>query len=486
LQEFKVDIRQHEKSYRHASLLLRIKHQNSTRSEALQIAIEELHGYASQLGEDPIPFLNVDISPESSFKDNYDDVVKKSLGNRRRALHVQDAIPWGGKTRGRFLTTAAGGVSRVFPKETTMLNQDVRDLGEKYGHIQLCFDPSNMMYVELSFTDLDHFSPWVTLCQNVNESLIELNKMSLETKAEVARYLNENYEKYFIVNDKKEIQATEYLRECLYNYTGNLVSINHVANNRKSGKSAMSWLTEIRSGQATLPADFDPYILKFDGIVNTNASQETFGDPQGFGRMEYAYYLMARAAGIDVSESELLIEGDRAHFMTRRFDRVGNQKRHYQSLCAMAHADYKTPGYYSYEQIFALMRTLRMPKSQALEMYRRMVFNIIARNQDDHTKNFGFLMDAAYRWQLAPAFDLVYSYRPDSPWVNAHQLTLNGKRDHFVRADLLVLATTFRKEAVQIIEDVTTVVSQWPNYADEAGVFPAFAREIRAAHRLGV
>lgn len=152
----------------------------------------------------------------------------------------------------------------------------------------------------------------------------------------------------------------------------------------------------------------------------------------------------------------------------------------------MSHADYKTPGHYSYEQIFALMRTLRMSKSQALEMYRRMVFNIIARNQDDHTKNFGFLMDSAYRWQLAPAFDLVYSYRPDSPWVNAHQLTLNGKRDHFVREDLLVPAATFRKEAVQIIEEVETAVGQWPNYAEEAGVFPGFAKEIRAAHRLGV
>jgi len=163
--------------------------------------------------------------------------------------------------------------------------------------------------------------------------------------------------------------------------------------------------------------------------------------------------------------------------------KMAGKKRHYQSLCAMAHADYRTPGHYSYEQAFSLMRTLRMRKSQALEM---MVFNIIARNQDDHTKNFGFLMDSAYRWQLAPAFDLVYSYRPDSPWVNAYQLTLNGKRDHFVRDALLVPAATFRKEAIHIIEEVKTIVSQWAHYAEKAGVFPAFAREIRAAHRLGV
>ena len=244
--------------------------------------------------------------------------------------------------------------------------------------------------------------------------------------------------------------------------------------------------TEIRSGQVALPAGFEHYLLKFDGVVEQAQGRETFGDPQGFGRMEYAYYLMAKAAGIQISPCELLLEGERAHFMTKRFDRDGNQKVHYQSLCAMDHADYKTPGSYSYEQLFSLMRTLRLSKTQALELYRRMVFNILARNQDDHTKNFGFLLNGQKRWELAPAFDVAFSYKPGSPWVNAHQLSLNGKRDDFTRQDLLSPAGSFLKEARQIIEEVATIVAQWPRYAQEAGVALEFARHIQHCHRLSL
>lgn len=242
--------------------------------------------------------------------------------------------------------------------------------------------------------------------------------------------------------------------------------------------------TEIRSGQVDLPPGFEHFILKFDGVVEHSRSQQTFGDPQGYGRMEYAYYLMAKDAGIDISHSELLLDGERAHFMTRRFDRAAGRKLHYQSLCAMDHADYRQPGHYSYEQLFTLMRSLRLSRDEALEMYRRMVFNIVARNHDDHTKNFGFVMSEAGRWRLAPAFDVAYSYKPGSQWVNSHQLSLNGKRDDFVREDLLVPAATFRKEAEAIIEQVVEVVSNWPHYADQAGVFPAFSRQIQAHQRL--
>ncbi len=242
--------------------------------------------------------------------------------------------------------------------------------------------------------------------------------------------------------------------------------------------------TEIRSGQVDLPDGFEHYLLKFDGVVEHSQAKETFGDPQGFGRMEYAYYLMAKAAGIYMSPCELLPDGDRAHFMTKRFDRLGNQKVHYQSLCAMDHADYKKPGHYSYEQVFSLMRALKLSKSAALEMYRRMVFNIVARNHDDHSKNTGFILNAQHQWELAPAFDIAYSYKPDSPWVNAHQLSLNGKRDHFVRSDLLLPAEKFRKEAEAIIEEVVDIVAQWPKYAKEAGVFPDFSQEIQRHHRL--
>lgn len=150
----------------------------------------------------------------------------------------------------------------------------------------------------------------------------------------------------------------------------------------------------------------------------------------------------------------------------------------------MDHADYKSPGGYSYEQLFSLMRTLRLSKAQALELYRRMVFNIVARNQDDHTKNFGFILTDQQRWELAPAFDIAFSYKPGSPWVNAHQLTLNGKRDEFTLQDLLSPAASFLKEARQIIDEVVAIVAQWPRYAQEAGVSSPFARHIQQCHRL--
>lgn len=246
--------------------------------------------------------------------------------------------------------------------------------------------------------------------------------------------------------------------------------------------------TEIRSGQVNAPSGFEHYLLKFDGITEQGSTSETFGDPQGFGRMEYAYYLMAKDAGINMSPCELLIDGKRAHFLTKRFDRAGNRKLHYQSLCAMDHADFKMPGHYSYEQIFSVARQLRLSRADAVEIYRRMVFNIVARNHDDHSKNLGFLLpDAQSQWQLAPAFDIAFSYKPGSPWVNSHQLSLNGKRDNFAQTDLLEAATlisNFNKEAKQIIQQVINVVSQWDKYAQQAGVFEDFAIYIKQHLRL--
>ena len=244
--------------------------------------------------------------------------------------------------------------------------------------------------------------------------------------------------------------------------------------------------TKVRSGQVACPAGYEHYLLKFDGIVDSNRSHQTFGDPQGYGRMEYAYYQMAREVGINISHSELLSEGERAHFLTKRFDRDGNKKIHYQSLCAMDHADYKKPGHYSYEQLFGVLRSLRLDRRSALELYRRMVFNIVARNQDDHTKNFGFILRETGSWELAPAFDLAYSYRQDSKWVNSHQLTLNGKRDEFKQADLLQPAERFKREAKQIIEQITDTVADWPRYAREAGLPTELSNEIRAHHRLNL
>jgi serine/threonine-protein kinase HipA len=246
--------------------------------------------------------------------------------------------------------------------------------------------------------------------------------------------------------------------------------------------------TEIRSGQINAPEGFEHFLLKFDGIIEQGNNRETFGDPQGFGRMEYAYYLMAKDAGIAMAPCELLIDGERAHFLTQRFDRIGNHKVHYQSLCAMDHADFKKPGQYSYEQLFAVARQLRLTRAEAVELYRRMVFNIVARNHDDHSKNVGFILQGPHHpWQLAPAFDIAYSYKPGSPWVNSHQLSLNGKRDNFTSDDLLTAAnliSNFTKEAKQIIQQVTDVVGQWDNYARTAAVPDSFMREIARNLRL--
>jgi serine/threonine-protein kinase HipA len=241
--------------------------------------------------------------------------------------------------------------------------------------------------------------------------------------------------------------------------------------------------TEIRSGQVAAPEGFEHYLLKFDGVVEHSHNRETFGDPQGFGRMEYAYYLMAKDAGINISPCELLVDGQRAHFLTKRFDRIGNYKLHYQSLCAMDHADYKKPGQYSYEQLLSVARQLRLSRAEAVEIYRRMVFNLVARNHDDHSKNTGFLLAGPHApWQLAPAFDIAYSYKPGSPWVSSHQLSVNGKRDQFVRADLLQAASlisNFKQEAKHIIEQVLSVVNAWSSYAATAEVSEAFAHSIK-------
>ena len=248
--------------------------------------------------------------------------------------------------------------------------------------------------------------------------------------------------------------------------------------------------TELRSGQVDAPVGFEHFLLKFDGVEEHKTDSEVFGDPQGFGRMEYAYYLMAKDAGINISPSELLIDGKRAHFVTQRFDRDGNRKKHYISLCALDHADYKQPGTYSYEQLLSVARQLRLPREDAIEIYRRMVFNVIARNHDDHTKNTGFILDSPKaKWRLSPAFDLAYSYKKGSPWVNSHQMSLNGKRDDFNRDDLFAVASligNFKKDSRQIFDEIMEVVKNWQVYAEQAGVFEGLTLEIKGNLRLGL
>lgn len=226
---------------------------------------------------------------------------------------------------------------------------------------------------------------------------------------------------------------------------------------------------EIRSGQANVPKGFEHYLIKFDGIED-----EQFGTSKGYGRVEMAYYKMAVDAGINMMESELLEENGRAHFMTKRFDRVhGKGKIHVQSFCAMRHYDFKDIDIYSYEDLFETMRLLVLPYPQADQLFRRMVFNVIARNCDDHTKNFAFTMDKSGEWSLSPAFDVCHAYRPSSTWVSQHCLSVNGKRNNIERADLLEVARKMNiKGASDIIDHVDQVIGRWKEYADDQKVDP--------------
>lgn len=222
-----------------------------------------------------------------------------------------------------------------------------------------------------------------------------------------------------------------------------------------------------RSGQTDAPAGFTHCLLKFDGVVEQQSGLETFGDPLGFGAMEYTYYQMARQCGIVMEPCWLLDEGPRRHFVTRRFDRRGNRKLHVQTLCGLAHASYKQLGQYSYEEILQLMRRLGLGADDAAQLFRRMVFNVVARNHDDHTKNFAFLLDPdSHAWQLAPAYDIAYSYKPGSHWVNSHATTINGKRDGFCRADFHAfskLSKLFTPAWIDgVIAQTVDVLAQWP------------------------
>lgn len=249
-------------------------------------------------------------------------------------------------------------------------------------------------------------------------------------------------------------------------------------------KAVIAWnprTEEVRSGQAPPPEGFEPWILKFDG-----AGRESLGDPVGFGRVEHAYHRMAVAAGVEMTECRLLEEDGRAHFMTRRFDRDPHGgKIHMQSLCAMAHFDFNSPGEYGYEQALSVIQRLNLGYPVLEQMFRRMVFNVVARNQDDHTRNIAFLMTPDGQWRLAPAFDVVWAHNPEGRWTSLHQMTVNAKRDAFTRADILTPAGTFGiKGAAEIVDGIVDAVSRWDRFANDAGVAPDLKRAIGRSHRL--
>lgn len=224
---------------------------------------------------------------------------------------------------------------------------------------------------------------------------------------------------------------------------------------------------EVKSGQVKAPKGFSYWIIKFDGVHDSQ-----FGATMGYGRVEMAYYLMAKSAGIRMNECRLMEENGRAHFMTKRFDRFDNgQKIHMQSLCGIRHFDFNQVGYYSYEQVFETMRILRLPYPEAEELFVRMVFNVLARNCDDHTKNFAFLMDQDGKWSLSPAYNICYAYRPGSIWVSSQSLMVNGKRENITDTDFLEVARQMNiKKPEEKIEQVRKAVRKWPEFAEKLGV----------------
>lgn len=244
---------------------------------------------------------------------------------------------------------------------------------------------------------------------------------------------------------------------------------------------------EVRSGQIPVGPDFGQWLIKFDGVAKSG--DHGLNDPQGWGVVEYAYSVMATAAGIEMSECRLLEERGRRHFMTRRFDRAGTGKLHLQTVAALEHVDYNVPGIYSYEQALRLMRLLGLDARATEQFYRRMVFNVVARNQDDHVKNIAFLLDRDGQWRLSPAYDLTWSYKPGNQWLESHQMTINGKRDDFVADDLFAVARAAglkRGRDRKILDEVTEVVREWPRFADEAGVDERLRDAAAASHRLSL
>ena len=224
---------------------------------------------------------------------------------------------------------------------------------------------------------------------------------------------------------------------------------------------------EVRSGQIEAPEGFDYYLIKLDGVT----AEAGFRETQNFGRLEYSFYRLVKECGIEMSDCSLIKENGRAHFLTKRFDRQNGEKIHMQTLCGIAHYDYRNPRSYSYEQAFNVMRALRLPYSQAQEMYRRLVFNVVIRNQDDHTKNISFLMDRQGKWTLSPAYDMGFAYNPNGGWTAQHQMSINGKFDDITRQDLLEFAKRNNiKEATEIIDRITEVSSRWPLLARECEV----------------
>lgn len=279
------------------------------------------------------------------------------------------------------------------------------------------------------------------------DSLVEVAKAALSEKGSFGTNMN----------DDRKAAISDILR--LGTSAGGQRAKAIIAYNKATG--------EVRSGQLNAPDGFDYYLIKLDGVSAEAGLKET----GNFGRLEYSFYKLVKECGIDMSDCSLIEENGRAHFLTKRFDRESGKKVHMQTLCGIAHYDYRIRRAYSYEQAFNVMRTLRLPYSEAQEMFKRMVFNVILRNQDDHTKNISFLMDERGKWRLSPAYDMGYAYNPNGGWTAAHQMSINGKFDGITRKDLTECAAKNNiKGANEIIDRIKESASNWARIALECEV----------------
>lgn len=296
------------------------------------------------------------------------------------------------------------------------------------------------------------FEPAIDVSYNTHakfeiDSLVDVAKEALADKNAFDANLND---------DKKQAIA-EILR--LGTSAGGQRAKAIIAYNKDTG--------EVRSGQIDAPAGFSYYLIKLDGV----SAKAGFKETENYGRLEYSFYKLVKACGIDMTDCSLIEENGRAHFLTKRFDREDGKKIHMQTLCGIAHYDYRIHRAYSYEQAFNVMRALRLPYSEAKEMFRRMVFNVVVRNQDDHTKNISFLMDESGKWRLSPAYDMGYAYNPNGGWTATHQMSINGKFDNITRQDLLTFAQQNNiKDASSIIDEICEAASRWPQIARECDV----------------
>ena len=306
------------------------------------------------------------------------------------------------------------------------------------------------------------FEPALDVGYNVHE------KFEIDTLVEVAKDALAQKSSFGVnLNDDKKAAIAEILR--LGTSAGGQRAKAIIAYNPATG--------EVRSGQVEAPEGFDYYLIKLDGV----SAQAGFKATENYGRLEYSFYQLARACGIEMTECTLIEENGRAHFMTKRFDREDGKKIHMQTLCGMAHYDFRLRRAYSYEQAFNVMRALRLPYSAAKEMFRRMVFNVVVRNQDDHTKNISFLMGEDGIWRLSPAYDMGYAYNPQGGWTSTHQMSINGKFDDITRKDLLVFATLNNiKEAESIIDEVCEIASLWTEMAKDCDVPPTMVEAIKS------